>query len=224
MDHPSPPLVDRPSSSAPASSSSLADPPSNVFGSGVTPTSAVTASTSSPTSLPPDAIIDALASTYPDLANLSSQQVQHLLQDQDLFDAYFNTTPQAMQQHRLLEQAWVQNLELAQKNEALRPRLQDLRDQTLHHFDAVNELKERWDLLHRAQAEHYQHLLPQAQQARLARATHAQEYTSEALVNAFLDGQIDDEVFVQQYKAVRQLYHRREIALTKWQQGLVSWR
>ncbi|SGZ25998.1 BQ5605_C024g09815 [Microbotryum silenes-dioicae] len=214
---PPPPLVD------PTACSSLTAPASNVFSSssGVTPTS----TTSSPaSSLPPDAILDALTASYPALATLSLEQVKELLQDPHLFDAYFNTTPQALQLHRSLEQALQENLEIAQKNEALRPRLQELRDQTMHHFQSANELKDRWQLLDRAQADHYQRFLPATQQARLSRATHAQEYTSEALVNAFLDGQIDDQVFVQQYRAVREVYHRRAIGLQKWQDGKVSWR
>lgn len=65
---------------------------------------------------------------------------------------------------------------------------------------------------------------PNTQLSRLNAATSAQEYLSEQLVNAFLDGGGDDESFAKQYKEIRKVYHRRAVSLDKWGKGKVVWR
>lgn len=69
-----------------------------------------------------------------------------------------------------------------------------------------------------------QRFAPSQQLNRLRSATSDQEHLSESLVDSFLDGGMDEESFVRQYKEIRKVYHRRAVSLEKWEEGKVVWR
>ncbi|KAM0753719.1 hypothetical protein T439DRAFT_322610 [Meredithblackwellia eburnea MCA 4105] len=169
-------------------------------------------------------INDNLARDFPDVANLSREDMTALLEDEAYFDAFFNCLPQSLAQHQSLEQRIKSNLAIAQKNEGLRPQLEALRTATGNLYNEVTELKARWAHLEAAQAEVHRKFNPQTQMNRLRSATTAQEHLSESLANSFQNGDIDDETFARQYKDIRKVYHRRAVNLEKWEAGSVVWR
>ncbi|GAA5821145.1 hypothetical protein JCM3770_005691 [Rhodotorula araucariae] len=169
------------------------------------------------------AINDALARDYPDAAALPREDMQLLLEDAAYFDAYFNSMPQAMAYHQAVEQKMRDNLDLAEKSEAMKPDLERLREDTARLFNEANDLKVRWAYLEEAQREAFRRFSQSAQQARYRAATTQQEHLSDSLVAAFLAGDGDDESFVKQYREVRKLYHKRQIGLQKWDEGKVVW-
>ncbi|KAK4055892.1 hypothetical protein OIO90_003149 [Microbotryomycetes sp. JL221] len=191
--------------------------------------SSSSSSSSSPT------IDDALTRDFATLQHLTQDEVQLLLNDDVMFDAVVNTLPQAMQLHQQYEQRLCRNIDIARKNDDMRPQLEQLRTETAHLFNEANELKQRWALLQQAQTEAYKRFTPANQLSRLSKATSNQEHLSEQILNQFLNSfenhqnqtdefQNDDEQFVKQYKQIRKIYHRRSISLEKWSKGKVVWR
>ncbi|GAA5990114.1 hypothetical protein JCM10908_005826 [Rhodotorula pacifica] len=168
-------------------------------------------------------IDDALARDYPQVAQLPKDELQLLLEDQAYFDAYFGTSSQARAYHDAVEQKMAQNIDLAQKSEALKPALDALRDDTARLFHEANDLKQQWSYLEQAQHEAYRRFSQPTQLARYRAATTTQEHLSDSLVAAFLNGEGDDESFVKQYREVRKVFHKREIGLQKWDEGKVVW-
>ncbi|GAA5916932.1 hypothetical protein JCM8208_004034 [Rhodotorula glutinis] len=170
-------------------------------------------------------INDQLARDFPDAAALPREDMQLLLEDPAYFDAYFNTMPQALAYHDAVQNKMRDNLELAQKSEAIKPDLERLREDTARLFNEANDLKQRWAYLDEAQRAAYRRFSQQAQQARYRAATTQQEHLSDSLVAAFLagDNDGDDESFVKQYREVRKLYHKRQVGLNKWDEGNVVW-
>ncbi|BGP49646.1 hypothetical protein JCM10450v2_005549 [Rhodotorula kratochvilovae] len=187
------------------------------------PSSSSPAPFSPPSSRQEPQINDALARDYPDAAALPREDMQLLLEDAAYFDAYFNTMPQAMAYHQAVEQKMRDNLDLAEKSEAMKPELERLREDTARLFNEANDLKSRWAYLDEAQREAFRRFSQQAQQARYRAATTQQEHLSDSLVAAFLSGEGDDESFVKQYREVRKLYHKRQVGLQKWDEGKVVW-
>lgn len=64
---------------------------------------------------------------------------------------------------------------------------------------------------------------PAAQLGRLRAATTAQEHVAESLSTSFVDGDMDDDEFVRQYKDVRKVFHRRMLMKSKWEDGKLVW-
>ncbi|ORY65635.1 hypothetical protein BCR35DRAFT_308570 [Leucosporidium creatinivorum] len=169
-------------------------------------------------------INDALTRDFPQLAGLSQEDLTMLLEDEATFDAYFNTMPQALELHQAYQQRLKSNIALAEKNESMRPALESLRLETSNLFTQAQDLKTRWSLLEAAQADAFKRFSPATQLSRLRSATTLQESLSEQLANAFHDGNGDDESFARQYREVRKVFHRRALALDKWEKGKVVWR
>ncbi|GAA5888617.1 hypothetical protein JCM6882_009021 [Rhodosporidiobolus microsporus] len=167
-------------------------------------------------------INDALSRDFPEVAGLRDD-LQLLLEDPAYFDAYFNTMPQALALHQEVEGKMKENLELAEKSQAMKPDLDHLREDTARLFNEANELKVRWAYLDEAQRQAYERFSQPAQLARYRAATTQQERLSDAMVSSFLNGEGDDESFVKQYREVRKVYHKREVGLRKWEEGKVVW-
>ncbi|BGP17770.1 hypothetical protein JCM10213v2_005812 [Rhodosporidiobolus nylandii] len=159
-------------------------------------------------SRPDPPINDALARDFPEVAQLPREDLQLLLEDPAYLDAYFNTMPQALQLHQEVEAKMRENIELAEKSEAMKPDLERLREDTARLFNEANELKR---------------FSQPAQLARCRAATTQQERLSDSLVASFLSGEGDDESFVKQYRDVRKVFHKREVGLRKWEEGKVVW-
>ncbi|GAA5858711.1 hypothetical protein JCM1840_006526 [Sporobolomyces johnsonii] len=177
----------------------------------------------SPSSRPDPPIDDPLARDFPDVAHLSRDDLQLLLEDPAYFDAYFNTMPHALALHQQLEAATRRNLDLANESQALKPELDRLRHETEALFDEATALKQRWTSLDQAQHDAYKRFSPSAQLARYRAAATAQEHLCDSLVSSFLDGAGDEESFVRQYREVRKVHHKRQIGLQKWEEGKVVW-
>lgn len=190
-------------------------------------------------------IDDSLARDFPEVAQLSKDELQLLVDDAAYFDAYFHSTPQALNYHAQLEQKLKDNIHLAresslpvsaardpiahssvpltEESEAMKPALNALRDETARLFHEANDLKQQAAYLTEAQLDAYRRFSQPAQLARYRAATTTQDHLSDSLVAAFLNGQGDDESFVKQYREVRKLFHKREIGLQKWDEGKVVW-
>ncbi|CEQ41559.1 SPOSA6832_03287 [Sporobolomyces salmonicolor] len=187
------------------------------------PSSSSALAFASPSSRPDPPIDDALARDFPDVAQLSREDLQLLLEDPAYFDAYFNTMPEALALHRQVESATRRNLELADQSQAMKPELDRLRHETEALFTEATDLKLRWSYLDQAQHDAYKRFSPVAQLARYRAAATAQEHLCDSLVSSFLDGAGDEESFVKQYREVRKVHHKRQIGLQKWEEGKVVW-
>ncbi|GAA5969315.1 hypothetical protein JCM3765_001881, partial [Sporobolomyces pararoseus] len=101
-------------------------------------------------------IQDALSRDFPQVASLSREDMQLLLEDSDYFDAYFHTKlPQVLQLDQAVELQIQQNLNLAQKSQELKPLLEELRLETKKLFNEAKELQQRSQFLSQAQRETY---------------------------------------------------------------------
>ncbi|GAA5871964.1 hypothetical protein JCM16303_000928 [Sporobolomyces ruberrimus] len=191
------------------------------------PPSASTSHDPLSTSSPP--IQDALTRDFPQVAQLSREDLQLLLEDQDYFEAYLSTRiPQAVELELAVSTQIEQNLELARKSQELKPQLDELREETKRLFEEAQELRTRSQYLTEAQHETYRKFSQESQLNRYRASTTLQDHLCESLLSSLLDGQFDtpqalEEQFVKQYKEVRKVYHKRAVGLKKWEEGKVVW-
>ncbi|KAH8922188.1 hypothetical protein BT69DRAFT_1220613 [Atractiella rhizophila] len=171
-----------------------------------------------------DAINDQLFQHFPSLAQLSRDDLEDALRDPAYFDALFHSLPQVQSLVMQQESSLKSTIELAEHNNALRPALESLREETSKVFAEANNLRSRWEVLEKEQSELYRRFSLPSQLQRLRYATTQHDDLSESLANEFLEGKLAEEDFVKQYREIRKVYWKRVMWSERMAEGKVVWR
>ncbi|KAH7928458.1 hypothetical protein BV22DRAFT_1083077 [Leucogyrophana mollusca] len=174
----------------------------------------------------------ALTSEFPELAHLSREDLEDLLNDPVYFQSVFHSLGQVKSLYQAQSELGMANESIARGNISLEERLYQLRTETQGAFDEAKALETRWKELERDQREVYQRFNPQFLLLRLRHATTAQDDESEAIASSFVQGSsatpssngkdVDD--FVREFKELRKVYHKRVMWGDRWASGQVEWR
>ncbi|KAF8158918.1 hypothetical protein K438DRAFT_1909975 [Mycena galopus ATCC 62051] len=180
-----------------------------------------------------------LLNDFPELAGLSREDLEDLLNDPVYFQATFHSLPRVKAMYQSQAELGMANESIAKHNLELQEPLYRLRAETQEAFDDAKNLEARWKDVEREQREVYQRFSPQFLLMRLKHSKTAQDDASEALASAFVQQssavdsgagtpngnsgkEIDD--FVREFKEMRKIYHKRVIWEDRWSSGLVNWR
>ncbi|KAK7048453.1 vacuolar protein-sorting-associated protein 37 1 [Favolaschia claudopus] len=181
-----------------------------------------------------------LLNDFPELADLSREDLEDLLNDPVYFQAIFHSLSRVKAMYESQAELGMANESIASKhNLELQEPLYRLRAETQEAFDDAKNLEARWKDVERTQREVYQRFSPQFLLMRLKHSKTAQDDASEALASAFIrqssdtgaggtpngsttGKEIDD--FVREFKDMRKIYHKRVIWEDRWSSGLVNWR
>lgn len=168
---------------------------------------------------------------FPELAHLSREDLEDLLNDQPYFEAVFHSLPQVKALYQAQAELGLANEAIAKNSLALQEPLYRLRQDTKDAFDDAKRLEARWKEVEREQREVYQRFTPQFLLMRLKHATTAQDETSEALASAFVNASPSDsssttsgkdvDDFVKEFRELRKIYHKRVIWGDRWTAGQV---
>ncbi|KAJ7761571.1 hypothetical protein DFH07DRAFT_867710 [Mycena maculata] len=180
----------------------------------------------------------ALLNDFPELADLSREDLEDLLNDHVYFQAVFHSLPRVKAMYESQTELSMANESIAKHNLSLQDPLYKLRSETQEAFDDAKNLEARWKEVDREQREVYQRFSPQFLLMRLKHSKTEQDDASEALASAFVQQspistgvgtpnggpskEIDD--FVREYKDLRKIYHKRVMWEDRWSSGLVNWR
>ncbi|KZP05234.1 hypothetical protein FIBSPDRAFT_805970 [Athelia psychrophila] len=175
---------------------------------------------------------DQLFIDFPELANLSRQDLEDLLNDPAYFQATFHSLRQVQAFYQGHSDLGLANESIAKNNLALQDKLYSLRNETQEAFNEAKALEARWADLEKEQRDVYQRFTPQFLLMRLRHATTAQDDQSEALASAFVQasstapapGNGDIDAFVKEFKNMRNIYHKRVMWGERWTAGEVAWR
>ncbi|KAF8606829.1 hypothetical protein BDV93DRAFT_468437 [Ceratobasidium sp. AG-I] len=175
-----------------------------------------------------------LMQDFPELANLSREDLESLLTDPAYFQAIFHTLGHTKAMLTSQSELGMANEAIAKRNLALQNELYDLRSTTKEAYDRAKDLQNRWALVDREQREVYQRFTPSFLLMRLRHSTTAQDDASEAAAAAFVQSsqttkpaeappqELDD--FVRDFKELRKTYHKRVFWGDQWNSGKVIWR
>ncbi|EJT51086.1 hypothetical protein A1Q1_07681 [Trichosporon asahii var. asahii CBS 2479] len=168
-----------------------------------------------------------LLQQFPSLASYPPSFLKDLLSSPQLTEAFLFTLPEVQELSSEVERLGRENEELAQKNLALQDELLALRDATAQSYSHAEALKAHWAEIDKAQQGLYQ------------------DDTSEKIASAFIDGgaagsgtasRVDSpapghedgtsslDEFINEFKAARKTYHKRNIWAERWSRGEVAWR
>ncbi|EIW59713.1 uncharacterized protein TRAVEDRAFT_167218 [Trametes versicolor FP-101664 SS1] len=183
----------------------------------------------------PNGVHTRLTADFPELANLSREDLEDLLADPAYFQAIFHSLPQVKLLYQGQADLGSANETIAKNNLAYQEDLYRLRSETQEAFDSAKSLEARWKELEKEQREAYQRYDPQFLLMRLRHATIAQDDLSEARANAFVQGSASDpdpvpltgkdiDDFVKEFRELRKTYHKRVMWGERWAAGDVAWR
>ncbi|KAF5372272.1 hypothetical protein D9757_009640 [Collybiopsis confluens] len=186
-------------------------------------------------------VVTQLIADFPELAHLSRQDLEDLLNDSNYFQAVFNSLPRVKAMYDAQTELGNANASIANNNLALQDRLYQLRSETQDAFNEAKVLEAKWKEVEKEQRDVYQKFTPQFLLMRLRHSVTAQDDASERLATAFVQHQslsssseshsgtstpsgkqIED--FIKEYKESRKVYHKRVIWSDRWSRGQVEWR
>ncbi|KAF7314442.1 Vacuolar protein-sorting-associated protein 37 1 [Mycena kentingensis (nom. inval.)] len=175
-----------------------------------------------------------LLADFPELADLSREDLEDLLSDPVYFQAVFHSLSRVKAMYQTQAELGMANESLAKRNLSLQEPLYKLRAETKEAFEDAKNLEARWKAVERDQREVYQRFSPQFLLMRLKHSKTAQDDASEALASEFVqqsaasggatpnNGEVDH--FIKEYKELRKTYHKRAMWEDRWSSGLVHWR
>ncbi|KAJ3747137.1 hypothetical protein DFH05DRAFT_1457571 [Lentinula detonsa] len=177
-------------------------------------------------------VVTQLTMDFPELAYLSRQDLEDLLNDTNYFQAVFHSLPRVKAMYDAQAELGNANESIARNNLALQEKLYKLRSETQEAFNEAKSLEARWKDLEKEQRDVYQRFTPQFLHMRLRHSVTAQDDASERLATAFIQHQslgpsetqsgtatpsgkeIDD--FIKEFKEARKIYHKRVIWSDRW--------
>jgi len=170
---------------------------------------------------------------FPELADLSRQDLEDLLTDQEYFQTIFMGLPRVQAMLQSLVELGRANESIAKKNLALQEGLYKLRVETQQAFDEAKALEARWKIVEREQRELHQRYTASFLLLRLRHATTAQDELSETTATNFVRGTpsspdsgaiaMDVDDFIRTFKEQRIAYHKRVIWGEQWASGRITW-
>ncbi|KAJ7069775.1 hypothetical protein C8F01DRAFT_1113958 [Mycena amicta] len=165
---------------------------------------------------------------FPELSDLSREDLEDLLSDPVYFQAVFHCLSRVKALYQSQAELGMANESIAKRNLSLQEPLYKLRAETKEAFDEAKNLEARWKAIERDQREVYQRFSPQFLLMRLKHSKTAQDDASEAVASAFVQQsvgtggavtppngkEVDD--FIKEYKERRKTYHKRAMWEDRW--------
>lgn len=148
--------------------------------------------------------------TFPELANLSKEELKQLSENEDLQDEFLQNLPQMKSLYEELENMITKNEELANENLSKEPILENLRHIILNKMDTMLSLKSSYDghsLEYQKFAEKY---APENIRESLKLAAMQSDEDSEKLASRFLNGELEVEQFIHHFIEIRKLCQSRK--------------
>lgn len=169
-------------------------------------------------------IDDELSRVFPEIGNLSKEDLKDLFNDPDYFNAMFIRLPQVRSLIEHHQVAIDRNQTLADKNLSLQPKLENLRDQVTTSFNQTQQLISRSHELLKRQADLYQPFEGSASRSRLLTALHESDRLTESLSDQFVNkGLLEEDQFIKEFRDERTKYHKRAWVANRWSEGQFSW-
>lgn len=150
-----------------------------------------------------------LSSQFLQLGQLSTEQLEELAKDDSKLSAFVEQLPEVLRTSEIKQQMICQNDELAKKNLALKPIMEQRKSDLLAKLDEVNRLKQEFEHSSQTFDLHTSAYHPSTLQDNLRVATSSAEEESEGVAEEFLDGKINTDTFLSRFMEKRTLAHIR---------------
>ncbi|KAI9478412.1 MAG: hypothetical protein EXX96DRAFT_247109 [Benjaminiella poitrasii] len=154
---------------------------------------------------------------YNTISKLSFEQIEELLQNETAFDIFFHSLDRVKNLKAFQEDLRNGNEQLAHKNLSREDQLVKLRAEieNLHSQIMVDKLV--FEEKERLQQEAFNRFSSSTVLTRLKASVYESDELSESVAQSFLDGNLDNDSFVKQFREFRKVYHLRASKLERAQ-------
>lgn len=146
------------------------------------------------------------------LKDKSVDELRRLLSDKEAYNQFLLSLDQIKIQNNLRDELRKETMQLARENLEKEPRIMELRNQCrIIRTTELASAQEKLNELERQKEETLKFYSPASLLQRLQDAMSKTDEESESLHRQLLDREMDVGVFVQKYKKLRTVYHRRAL-------------
>ncbi|KAJ0245658.1 Vacuolar protein-sorting-associated protein 37 1 [Hirschfeldia incana] len=146
------------------------------------------------------------------LKDKSVDELRKLLSDKDAYQQFLHSLDQVKVQNNIKDELRRETLQLARENLEKEPQIMELRNQCkIIRTTELAAAQEKLNELERQKEEILKFYSPGSLLNKLQEAMNEVDEESEALQEKFLEKEIDTAAFVQKYKKLRTIYHRRAL-------------
>ncbi|ORX57011.1 hypothetical protein DM01DRAFT_1334561 [Hesseltinella vesiculosa] len=169
-----------------------------------------------PTNAPPSAQPPA---EYLMIMNKSPEEINELLSNDRAFEIFFHSLDRVQNMKTVKEELCNGNENLARKNLSYEEELIRLRSQVTSMNKEYQELRSKVSEKERQQQDAFNRFSSSTIMTRLKAGVNESDDLSESVAQSFLDGSLDHESFVKQFRDLRKVYHLRASNLEKLQRN-----
>ncbi|XP_045902368.1 vacuolar protein sorting-associated protein 37A isoform X3 [Micropterus dolomieu] len=155
--------------------------------------------------------------SFPELCDMNLTQLSNMSENEDVLLEFFVSLPQLKQVTSDKEELVTNIVDIAKKNLQMEPQLEDKRQEMLHKYEQLTQMKLAFETRMQRQHELSESCSLSTLQARLKVAAHQAEEESEEIAENFLEGRTDIDEFLTSFMEKRTLCHSRRAKEEKLQ-------
>ncbi|KAI8638750.1 hypothetical protein BD408DRAFT_393458 [Parasitella parasitica] len=154
---------------------------------------------------------------YTAISKLSPEQMEELLSNETAFDIFFHSLDRVKNLRTFQEELLSGNEQLAHKNLSKEDQLLKLRSEVEILHGQFKSDKIEFESKEKLQHEAYNRFSSSTVLTRLKASVYESDELSESVAQSFLDGNLDNDSFVKQFREFRKVYHLRASKLERAQ-------
>ncbi|KAI9494902.1 hypothetical protein BDB00DRAFT_816267 [Zychaea mexicana] len=154
---------------------------------------------------------------YGSIANKTTEELEELLTDDVAFELFFNSFERIRSMKTVQEELRNGNENLAQKSLSKEDAVLKLRSQAKELDEEYRKLRSEFDDKERQQHGAFNRFSSSTVLTRLKASVYESDELSESVAQSFLDGNLDHDGFVKQFRELRKVYHLRASKLERAQ-------
>ncbi|KAF9541979.1 hypothetical protein EC957_002539 [Mortierella hygrophila] len=143
------------------------------------------------------------------IMELTPEKVEELLESQIAFDHFVDHLDIVINSRTLKREWWLGNDNVSRRNLALEAEMLELQNSTAEGHKVANQLQKSLEEKLQQQQDALWRFRPETLQSKLRSAASESEELSESIAQSFLEGKLDQEGFIRQYRDLRKVYHLR---------------
>ncbi|KAF9113522.1 Vacuolar protein sorting-associated protein 37A [Mortierella sp. AM989] len=142
---------------------------------------------------------------------LSAEQIEEYLESPIAFEHFFDQLEVVVNSRTLKREWWHGNDNVSRRNLQLEAEMADLQKSTSEGYQVAMQLRKTLEEKLQQQQDALWRFKPETLQSKLRSAAAESDELSESIAQSFLEGKLDHEGFIRQYRDLRKVYHLREM-------------
>ncbi|KAF8939820.1 Vacuolar protein sorting-associated protein 37A [Dissophora ornata] len=143
--------------------------------------------------------------------DLSAEQIEEYLESPIAFQHFFDQLEVVVNSRTLKREWWHGNDNVSRRNLLLEAEMAELQRSTTEGHEVAMQLQKTLEEKLQQQQDALWRFKPETLQSKLRSVAAESDELSDSIAQSFLEGKLDQEGFIRQYRELRKVYHLREM-------------